>query len=287
MISRGTLIAGLLALEVAIVCEAVVAIRGGAPGSGPYHINEGAPHQIFRVGPHPVLSVDIGYADLTVVARTAPEIDVSVRASTAFGIMRANAPITSRADGETVRIATRDGVRWSSGDDRMVTALVPADTQLTVVRAGDIRTVGLRAEASLKSTGQGSITVVDYDAPALHVTSSDGGIVLDRVSAARVDATSENGRIEGSALRLRDGRIDSEDRVTLGLRSGTDSRIVAEATNGRINLSGFSDALTTTSKPSPDSNDGDSTVRTIRVGAGNGHVSIHANDGNITLALEH
>jgi len=217
MIPRGTIIAALLVVELAISGEAVVALHGGqsAPssaqradgGASGLRLAEGGPHQIFDAGAHPVLTVDIGNADLTILASKVSQMDVSVSASTAYGILRATAPITARKDGETIRIATtRD--RWSMGDDRMVTVLVPPETQVTVVNAGDIKANGLRADGSFNSIGNGSVTVGDYDAPALHVAASNGHIFLHQIVASSLDATSSNGRVEGTGLQVRDGSVD-------------------------------------------------------------------------------
>ncbi|MBD5657003.1 MAG: DUF4097 family beta strand repeat protein, partial [Candidatus Eremiobacteraeota bacterium] len=210
MISRGTIIAALLVAELAIIGEAVAAVRAGLPtpwfdqrseartASGPGLIESG-PHRIFEAGSHPALTVDIGHADLTILTSTASQIDVGVTASSAFGIFRATAPITAHQDGEAVVIGTAEQGKWK-GDNRMVTIVVPPQTQVTVVDAGDIRASGLRADASFKSVGDGSITIDDYDAHALRVASSDGRILLQQIIAARLDATSSDGHVEASAL---------------------------------------------------------------------------------------
>jgi hypothetical protein len=305
MIPRGTIIAVLLAIELAIVGVAVVALRGGQPApssaqrstaetaSGP-HLVEGGPHRMFDAGTHPALTVDIGNADLTIITRNASQIDVAVSKSTDFGFLRATAPITAQRDGESIRIATTDrrrwsmggGRRWSVGDDRMVTVLAPPETQVTVVNAGDIKANGLRAEASFNSIGMGSVTVEDYDAPVLHVASSHGRILLHQIVAARLDATSRNGHVEGTALQVRDGNVESNGRVTLGFATGADTLVTAETSNGRVSVSGFTAAafVTTGRKSSEDSDDPSS--RTVRVGAGNGRLDVHSSDGNINLAQE-
>ncbi len=283
---RGTIIAALVVIELAIVGESVAALHGGQPApwsaqltgaraeSGPQFVKDG-PHQRFAAGPHPALTVDIGYADLTILTRETSQIEVGVRASTAFGILREKAPIAARADGETIRIETSDKHAWSTGDDRMVTVLVPPGTKVTVVNAGNIRANGLRAEASFNSTGNGSVTVEDYDAPALHVASSSGRISLHRFVAARLDATSSKGRVEGTGLQVRDGSVDADGRVALGFAAGADTLVTAEASNGRVSALGFAAA-----------SEDVSSSRSVRVGTGHGHFDVHSSDGNITLSQE-
>jgi putative adhesin len=294
--TRGSLITALVAIEFAIVGEAAVALHAGQPApssaqhtaaqtaSGP-HLVEGGPHQIFDAGAHPALTVDIGNADLTILTSKKPQVDVSVSASTAYGILRAKAPITAREDHETIRIATTEGRRWSVGDNRMVTVVVPPETRVTVVNAGDIRANGLRSEAAFNSTGAGSITVEDYDAPALRVASSNGRISMHQIVAARVDATSSDGRVEGTALQVRDGSIESNGPVTLEFATGADTLVSANTDNGRVSVAGFLAAASVASgsNSGEDGADGSSS-RTVRVGAGNGRLDVHSSDGNINLA---
>ena len=295
MITRGTVIAGLLALELAVVVEAVVAVRGGRPGptfashsralaAPDPRLREAGAHQIFAGGAHPALTVDIGYADLTILTREAPQIDVSLSPDPDPGIFGNKAPIVVRNDGGTIRIAKTPGRNWSTGDDRMVTVLVPSNTRVSVASAGNIRATGLRAETTLRAVGQGDIVVEDYAAPSLHVA-SEGSVTLDRIAADRLDATSKDDAVDGSALRVRDGRIEAEDRITLEFAPASDARVIAQTANGTIDVSGFD------VPPSPAGNntatDGaDSASRVLRLGAGNGSFDIRSHDGSITLARD-
>jgi len=292
MISRGMVIAALFVVELAILSEAVIAIRGGVgPMPGPFadmqgpsgdRLAEGGPHQTFDVGAHPALTVDIGYADLTILTTQRSRVDVSVSGSRAFGIFRAKTPLTAREDGDTVRIAASDTGKWSMGDDRMVTVLVPPETQVTVINAGDIKANGLRGEASFNSIGNGSLTVDDFDGPALHVASADGPIVLREIVAPRLEATSSDDHIDATSLQVRDGTVESDGPVTLGFASGTDATVNAETSNGRIRVSGFNADTAAAHKGSDD----DAWSQTLRVGAGTGHLDVHSNDGDIRLAQE-
>jgi hypothetical protein len=294
MDTRGTVIAAIVVAEFAIVGFAVAAVRGvevplsfapryetRAPSDG--RLVEDGPHATFEMGAHPTLTVNIGYADLTIrPAKTA--IDASVNASSTLGILNATAPILARRDGDSVTIATAvQG--WSTGDDRMLTVLVPPQTEVTVIRAGDIKANGLRAEASFKSVGEGSIAIEDYDGPALSVESA-GRISLRRVVASRLDAESSDDRIEGSGLQVRDGAIESDDRLTLGFTPATDTLITAEARNGRISVSGFGAAASAASVVKSGDDGDDSSSRTVRLGSGRGNLEVRSSDGNIVLAQD-
>jgi len=156
-----------------------------------------------------------------------------------------------------------------------------------VVNAGDIKANGLRADGSFNSIGNGSVTVGDYDAPALHVAASNGHIFLHQIVASSLDATSSNGRVEGTGLQVRDGSVEGDGRVTLGFAAGTDTLVTARTSNGRISVSGFSAAASFTTRPkSSDDDDDDSPSQTVRVGAGNGHFDVHSSDGNVILSQE-
>jgi hypothetical protein len=299
MITRSQVVAGLLAIEIAVVGAAVVAIRGSDPASSSTetvhvpvpriasgsHLVEGGPARTFDAGDHPALSVDVGYADLTILPNKAPQIDVSVSASSAFGMLRATDPIGASEDAGTIRIATNGQGGWSAGDDRMVTVLVPPETKVTVVSAGDIKASGLRAEASLNSVGRGSVTVEDFDAPALHVAANER-ILLQQVVAPRLDVTSDDGHVIGSELQVRDGSVESDGRVTLGFAAGSDTLVTAEASDGKIGVTGFAGVPTLPTVRKSDGDDNDSSSQTVRVGAGEGHLDVHSSDGNITLAQE-
>jgi hypothetical protein len=289
MNARGTIIAALCVLELAILGEAGVATRGDAltqsraslPGlpALPQHraaaiANDS--HQHFAVGAQPALTVDIGYADLTIVTGDAAQIDVDVRDSRDFGPFRARGPITASKTGDEVRIAAEHQRRWSMGDDRMVRVVVPPGTRVTVLSAGDITASGLRADASFRSVGNGTIAIDDYDARVLHVASSDGRIALHGVAAARLDATSTGSRIEATGLRVRDGEIRSDERISLGFAAGSDTLVTANAGDGNVDLSGFDGSNA----------EDDASSRTVRVGAGNGRLDVHANDATIRLVRE-
>jgi hypothetical protein len=294
MLSRGTILAAILVAELAIVGTAIVAVRGDqiGPSFAPpafaqltqgSHLIEGGPHQIFDVGPNPSLTVNIGYADLTILSGKAKQIDVSVSPSPDYGLFRSKAPITANEDGQTVRVGTVEH-GLTTGDNRMVTVVVPDGTKVTVLHAGDIKASGLRAEASFTSRGNGFIKIEDYDGPALHLTAPNGPIIMHAVAVERLDASARNDRVEATALRVHDGSIESGDRVTLGFATGTNTVVNADTDDGKITTTGFSDGASVAGTKKND--DDDSSSQTVRVGTGNGSLDVHTNDGNIHLVQE-
>jgi len=298
MVTRGTVIVALLVVEFAIVGTAAVAIRGTAAQAARTHfasaaaqpdqaLVESGPHQTFAVSEQPAVSVDIGYADLTIVAGTPGQVDASVSASTDFGIMRSTAPIRVRRDGETIRVMRAGDRGWSIGDDRRVTLVVPPQARVTVVNAGDVEVRGLRAEAAITSVGHGSITVEDYAAPALHAMSR-GRIALRDVATPHLDVASSGGRVDATMLAVHDGSIESDERVTLAFTKGTDTLVTADARSGHVIVSGLTAAAppVVDSRIDDDGNRTSSSVQSVRIGAGNGHLAVRSHDGNIDLAEE-
>ena len=295
MFSRSTIIAGLLVVEIAIFTEIVAVIRGAQAGPWPMgqaemmsgdRLAEGGQHKTFKAGSHPALSVDIGYADLTIATADVSQIDVAVSKSNDFSFFVPNAPITALQDGDTIRIATRARHKWSGGDDRMVTVLVPPGTTVTVPNAGDIKASGLRGEASFSSVGNGTVTIEDYDGPALTVTSADGRISLRQVTAGSLHATSRNDSVRAPGVRVRNGDVESDDSVALGFAAGADTLVSAKTDDGKIRVSGLSVAPSFVTGNDGRDSDSDSASQTVRVGAGTGRLDVHSNDGNIDLTQE-
>ena len=296
MTPRNILIAALVVIELAIVELGVESFRTGQPvllqrraeAGTPYsgRLVEDGPHRLFRVGARPELTVDVGYADLTVLTGKPEQIDVGLSGSTDFGTLRETALITATGEGDSVRIASIREHRWSAGDDRMVTVVVPPQTRVTVVHAGDIKASGLRADATFKSVGRGSIAIEDFVGTALDVASSNGAISLRRIVAGRLDATSKRDRIEGSALQVRDGSIQADDDVRLGLAAGSDSLVSAATDGGKVNLLGVSTVASEGASRQKRHHEEDAASETLRVGMGSGRLDVHSNDGDIELQSE-
>jgi len=278
----------LLGVEAAILAGMVGAIRGtsGPHWHGSSHASA-EPSWSFAAGAAPAVEVDIGHADLTIETRPGPRIAVTVESGPEY---RSSGPIAARDDGGTIRItAANTGASQSFYmDERNVHVIVPPATRVIVDRAGDISASGLRAAASFDSE-HGWIKISDADCSTLHVASADGRVVLTNVTAAQIDASSTNGRVEGRELQLRDGRVASSNgRVSLEFTAGTDTTVNADAGNGKVHVSGFDAAPAARVRDAGDEDDGggSSSARTVRIGAGDGRLHVHASNGNIDLTQE-
>jgi hypothetical protein len=295
VIQRGTLIAVLIGVEVALVAMMAQAISPGA--QAPWHdaatnhpgSAEAGADYAFHTGPQPEVTVDIGYADLTVYQHSEAGITVNVTGHGWHGFGSPAPPITALQDGNTINVSAAEYSGFSFGDDRMVTIAVPPGTRLTVNNAGNIKATGLRAAASLKSVGNGTVWIEDFNGPSLDVSSSNGRLTLHNIVVRQLDAESSNGRVEVTGLQVRDGNIDSSNgRVTLGFAPGSDTTVTAETSNGHINVSGFAVTPAKVVKSGDDDDDDDdsSAAKTIRVGAGSGRLGVHTSNGSIYLNQE-
>jgi hypothetical protein len=300
MTSRGTVVAGLVGLQICVVVFAVIAVMGGVPApssalwtfgrhvaghelaSGP-ELAVGGAHRVFDTSGHPSLQVDIGYADVTILAGTpGSKVDVSLGGDADDFPFGSNGAIWVKRDGDSIRVG-KTSSRWSSGDDRRVTVVVPPDTQIDVVNAGVIKATGLRAVASLSSIGNGSVTVDDFDGPSLTATTR-GRVLLQHVVAEHLDVKSRDDSVEGSGLRVRNGTIESDDHASLGFVAGSDTLITADASDGKILASGFTGNDSDASAKKLD--DDDASTQTLKIGSGTGRLEVHAGDGNIVLTQE-
>ncbi len=283
----------LLGLEAAILVGMVGAIRGTpAPNwhgfsHTPAEATQTDPAWSFAAGAAPAVEVDIGHADLTIETRPGSRIEVSVAPGMEIS---SSGPIAAREDGGKVRItaANSGAAKQFYVDERNVHVTVPPATHVVVLRAGDISASGLRAAASFVSD-HGFIEISDADCSTLHVESANGRVVLTNVIAAQIDASSTNGRVEGRALQLRDGSVSSANgRVSLQFAGGTDTTVNAEAGNGKVRVSGFAAAAAVPVQRADDEQNGGDTwsARTVRIGAGEGRLDVHASNGNIDLTQE-
>jgi hypothetical protein len=301
VIQRGTLIAVLIGVEVALVAMMAQAISPGA--QAPWHdaamqhfrppsgTGAHAADYTFTTGAHPEVTVDIGYADLTVYQRSEPGITIDVTGHGWHGFGSSAPAITAVKNGNSVNVSAAESSGFSWGDDRMVTIAVAPGTRLIVHNAGNIKATGLRAAASFKSVGMGTVEIEDFNGPSLEVASSNGRVTMHNIVVRQLDAESSNGRVEATALQVRDGRIDSSNgRVTLGFAAGADTTVSAGTSNGHINVSGFSATPATYVKRGDDDDDSDdddsSSAKTIRVGAGSGRLDVHTSNGSIYLNQE-
>jgi len=315
MVPRATVIAVLVGVEIALLYGMAVAVGGGvtvpAVGFGgppaPAGLTAFTP-QSFAVGAHPSLAIDVGMADVTIDTHPDARIDVSV--TDAGRHVGSTASITARSDGQTVHIVSDQTDFWSfMGDSRIIHISVPAATAVGIANAGNVIMSGLRADATVVSgahfrsedgirvrdfqgtlsatTDGGTIDIADAVCPDLQITADDGRVTLTHVNAQKIDATSTDGRVDGTDLQLRDGHVASSDgRVSLRFAAGSDTTVTASASDGHIDVSGFTATPAKFVGSGGDDDDDSTSAQTIRIGAGTGRLDVHASDGSIYLSQE-
>ena len=324
MVPRSRLIAVLIGVEIVLVLAMIDALRGGSlhvfTGGPLADLMPAAPHFggnaagteaargqrrfTFATSANPDVTVDAGDTDVTIVAQPENRVDDAVHHEVAGIAGGSTSPVIARADGDRIHISGGHGLRWLvfGYEHSSVQIGVPAGARVTVAHAGSITASGLRNAASFTadngtirvsdfqgaltaSSSNGRIEVASATSPTLHVESSNGRIVLRDVIATHVDLSSSNGRIDGTGLRFHDGSVSGQNgRVALSFVHGTDATIVAESSNGHVNVAGASVQGGIASNDRDDDDKDSST--TVRIGAGTGRLDVHSSNGSIDLTQE-
>src|SRR4051794_13870013 len=133
----------------------------------------------YNVGANPKLTVDTNDANIRVSAGAGNRISARVTTD-GYKIGPTDVRIDERQSGDEVRISVRiPSTTFRFGNHNVhVEITVPANTQLDM-RSGDgrLEVSGTRAAAKL-STGDGRITVRDFEGP-LNAHSGDGRVEVD------------------------------------------------------------------------------------------------------------
>ena len=294
MISRSTVLGGLIVVELAIVGAAANALTGGGTPEFGARASMGSPalDRTFVTGPAPRVVVDVGDVHVTVETAPAPSVHV-VETVLAHGFVSGKPDVV-------VAEQTPDGVRvHSTGDGSMhvmfgefnheLRLVVPATARLELATGGRIDAGGLRAklvahsrdgsvhvrdhQADLDvSTDSGRVELVDVQGKAIDATTRDGRIYLTRVGADRLVAHSDSGRIVGAGIRAVDGSLTTADgRVVVSFTPGSDATAQVHTEDGEVSVAGFT------------STDDGASKRTVRLGSGRGHFEISTASGPITI----
>jgi hypothetical protein len=313
MISRPTLIAALVVVELAIVGLAANALGSGHIGPtiippsiagftgpngfsgppGPQSSSSTPIDRSFVTGPSPHVNIDVhDDVDVTVETGTLPTVSV-VESVAMHGFVSGHpAPLSV--------MQTPDGIRiTSAGDDALhvmvgsvshsLHLIVPPTARVELTTAGTIDVSGLR-EKLVAHTRDGWLHVRDHRGD-LDVRSDDGRIELVDVQGDSIDAIANDGRIYLTRVgadhlnaHSDSGRIVGESiRAVDGGFTTLDGRIV-------VSFTAASDATAIAH-----TDDGDIEVsgfravdsgdrrRTVTLGAGHGHFELSTGDGPIMI----
>jgi hypothetical protein len=301
--TRTSMIATLVAVEVLIVGIALYALRGGN-GFSMHHGSRWIAAAIapLAAGSAPQIEVDDPDSTVNVVTSSDGLVHVidRTRAGGMWGSGRIAQLRVARTPAGVSIIRPGDSeTHWQFGfTDQRIEVDVPAGAHLTIARCSGAAVTGIQGGAEVHSQ-VGRITMTDVRGQALLARSDDGRVVLNDVTANSIDATSKDGRIEAShlaatgdsphvVLQTDDGSIDvagplapggkyemstKDGDVRLALQRDADLAVDLSTDDGRIYVDGAE-------KPRGDD---DSAHHTIRLGSGSGSLNASTNDGSIHI----
>lgn len=298
--SRSSLVAMLIAVEIAIVGIALYAIRDVA------HVHAaGFAAKTFApldAGSAPVVAIDD--RDSRVDVATSADGMVHVKDLTdvhgaLFGSHPSIAQLEVKRTAGGVSIARPDSGHgayfgfWDS--DRRIEVDVPSGARLEIARCSGARIAGVEGGVTVASqdgritltdlrgtieakSDDGSITATRVRGDSLVLQSSDGRLRLEDVSASSLDAQTRDGSIEAHGLSIAGGPQHAvlhtaDGSIRVGLATGADLTVDASTNDGHIDVDGNAAS----------NGDSDSAQRTVRVGNGSGSLQLSSGDGSIHL----
>lgn len=289
----------LIAAEVVIVGMAIYAIGHGGRtlAAGMHHVDfspaavapiaaGGAPHVVIDDGDSRVrvaVSSDelIHVQDLT-------QIRGAVFSSTRYPQLT----VTRTSDG--VRIERPHGGNLSffvfGMSTQAIEVEVPRDSRIEIARCSGADVTGIAGDVSVHSV-DGHVTLADLQGSVdarsddgyldasdvrgdrLALESMDGHLALQSVAVASLDASTRDGRIEADGVNVTgDATLQTDDgSIKLRLTPNSDLTIDASTRDGHISVDGNT------------ADRDDSAQRTIRLGAGTGHMKVATADGSIHI----
>lgn len=295
--SRASVIAMLIAAEVAIVGMAIYTIGGASFASGMHQVQfSAAPIEPIMAGSRPHVVIDD--ADSRVEVAASSDGLVHVRDLTQMQ----GAIFSSRPYPRLSATRTLDGVRIERPHaERLSIAIfgfstqriaveVPSDARVEIARcsgadiggiAGDVDVHSVDGHVTLNDL-QGTVTARSDDgyieaanlrSDRLTMTSMDGHLGLTDVTVGSLTGTTRDGRIVAKGLSVAgDGTLQTADgSVRVAVASQSDLTIGASTRDGKIYVDGAS------------TDSDDSAQRTIRLGAGTGRMKLATDDGSIHI----
>lgn len=298
---RTPIVAMLIAVEVMIVGMALYAVGHGGGFAPGMHRAEFAGHSFapLAVGPAPHIVIDDAQSRVTVAASSDQLVhvrDLSEMHGAFFS--NANYPqlhVTRTLDG--VRIERPSVQRLAFGifgfSREAIEVMVPSGSRLEINRCSGANVSGIGGGVLVRSQDghieiadlQGSVDVSSDDgyiearnvrADRLSMQTSDGHLALRDVAAASLSATTRDGRIETIDLDLLghepQAAFHTDDgSVRIALAPNPNLTLNASTSDGRIVVDGVS------------SRNDDGAQRTVRLGSGEGKLTVGTGDGSIHI----
>lgn len=297
MLSRSTIIGALVVVELAIIGMAAGAIAGVPSPAGfafpPLAFRHGANlssttlNRTLVTGPSPHVVIDVHDLDLAIETAEAPAVKVIETKSSIGFVTDDSAPVVQQ---------TADGVRvhGENASDmgvfgRTLHLTVPPGARLEIISAGDIDADGLRAKLIARSVNgvisisnhrgdldlsatAGRIVLTNVEGSDIAANTREGRLLFRRVSADRLDASSDGHYIEAVDLRVVDGALTTRSgHVDVSFTGDSDATVNAHTDDGRVHVRGL-----------PTSDDSRS-ASVVHLGSGRGHFDVSTGDGSITI----
>ncbi len=314
MISRSTLIAALVVVELAIVGTAVRSFGGGGGGDrsgshgwGPFGFGRAEAavrtplDRHFATGLAPHVVIEVGDVGVTIQTAPGPDVHVVERLEQHGWVSGSVPPVRAEQTADGVRIVSPSGSGMHVVMGELVHELlvtVPATATLAVTGGDRIAATGLRArftghtdngairlrdhQGDVDATSSnGRVELIDVRAAGVKVHTDNGRLVLTRVVADRLEASTDNGRIVAAAVRLADGAITtSNGRISVAYTADSDATLTAHTSAGRLDVAGSGAAA---AEDGNDEGGDENHQRVLRLGAGRGRFEISTDNGSIHL----
>lgn len=298
--SRASLVAMLVAVEIAIVGIALYTVRG----MGIAHVHAvdfvAKTFTPLEAGSSPRIEIDDPDSGVYVTASSDGLVHVRDLTSThgAFFGSRSSIPqldVKRTSDGVSISRAAMGAhfdFWWS---ERRIEVEIPSGSRLEIARCSGAHVTGVEGGVAVASqdgritltdlrgsiqakSDDGSITATRVRGDNLVLQSADGRLRLEDVSASSLDAQTKDGSIEAHGLAIAAGAQHAvlhtgDGSIRVALASGADLTVDASTGDGHIDVDGNTAS----------NGDSDSAQRTVRVGNGSGSLQLSSGDGSIHL----
>ncbi len=304
--SRATIIAALVAVEVAIVAVAIYAI-GLRQTAGGWHGQAFASMQRFDFNAQPVAPIEAGRTPHVVIDDPQSRVGVGVStdgqvhvtdltnvhgASWGSGGSIPQLHVTRTVDGVSIVRAPHARFFLFGSVDERIDVTVPSSARLEIVRSSGADVSGLTADVNVRSQ-DGHVTLTDVNGTAsansddgyieatrirgdsLSVTTADGHIALRDVAVRTLTAHTNDGRVSVVSLGdVQNGNVSTNDgSIRLELAPASNLTLNASTNDGSISSNGSSVG----------GGEGDGAQYTIALGNGAGTLRVSTSDGSIHI----
>ncbi|MBV8198603.1 MAG: DUF4097 family beta strand repeat protein [Candidatus Eremiobacteraeota bacterium] len=299
--SRGSIVAMLIAAELVVVSLAIYSLGGGMTLAGGMHRVEFTPAAIapLAAGTTPQIVIDdsrsrvrVGVSsDALVHVRDLTEMRGAIFSSGTYPQLR----MTRTADGVRIERPWSPRIAFDlfGFSTQAIEVNVPSGAHVEIARCEGADVTGITGGVSVRSQ-DGHITLADLDGNVdarsddgyldarnvrgdrLAIESHDGHLALHDVAVGSLLATTRDGRIEAQGLSLVGERPDAtlhtgDGSIKMYLSPNANLTVDASTGDGRIDVDG-----------SAARGDG-STQRTVRLGTGAGRMTVDTADGSIHI----